>query len=229
MVLIGQNNLKLKILLKVDRVDYKLTTILLIFLVSFIAGGRYFMLNIGNWLSTSEKLQNVEIIVCLSHDKSRVQKTVDIFRKGYGKIILVTTALTYNSLRKIGLTENNLLLLDLNPSSTFQEALYVSAFLDKSSYQSAIIVSDPIHLYRARWSFNHLLPETVTKRVFISSDPQWAEDAWWKNTATRKYVFNEISKVIYYWVVHGLFGREDNLKWALKIQYWYQFFLNKCA
>ena len=128
----------------------------------------------------------------------------------------MTTDLTYNSLSNIGLAENNLLLLDLNPSITFEEALYVSAFLDKSSYQSAIIVSDPIHLYRARWSFNHLLPETVTKRVYISSAPQWAEEAWWKNTATGKYVLNEISKAIYYWVIHGLFGRDDKLKWALK-------------
>lgn len=206
-------------------------TLILLFscLACLIAGGRWFFLNIGDLLSTSDTLQQADVIVCLSHDKSRIETAADLFRQGYGNKIIATTDLTIESLIKNNIARSNIVMLDPPADNTYEEALFVTALLDRSAYHSAIIISEPIHLYRVRWSFNHLLSDSVTKRIFICSDPSWAEGSWWQNSAKRRYVFNEISKILYYWTVHGLLGIKSDPEWVKKLQYWYHRMLNTFA
>ena len=95
------------------------------------------------------------------------------------------------------------------------------SFLTSRRIHSVTVISDPYHMRRVRWSFDRLLPAKIKRRVYVSTTPNGSEGFWWDNKESRRYVLDEVPKLIYYWIFHGVLGIHDEPTWAKKMQSWY--------
>ena len=86
---------------------------------------------------------------------------------------------------------------------------------------SAIIVTDPYHQYRVKWTFAHVFSKTKIKFTYVSTQPAAALGFWWDDIPSRHFVLTEIPKVLYYWLYHGMLGFEDDPQWTVDLKKWY--------
>jgi uncharacterized SAM-binding protein YcdF (DUF218 family) len=209
----------------------KFFIIVLCCIVALIAGGWYFYINVGQWLSRSDNITRTDVIICLSSLSSveeRIDKAVLLHHQGYGDKILVTTWLTLSSILKRDMDRRNILQTGRTAHSTYEEAMYAAQFLSQMPYSSVTVISDPYHMLRVRWSFDRLLPAKI-KRVYVSTTPNGSDGFWWDNKESRRYVLREVPKLIYYWIFHGVLGIHDEPDWAKKLQSWYDTMVPKFA
>jgi len=49
----------------------------------------------------------------------------------------------------------------------------VAPILRERGYRSALVVTDPYHLRRVRWTFRHVFKNQPINLVFVASDMPW--------------------------------------------------------
>jgi uncharacterized SAM-binding protein YcdF (DUF218 family) len=194
---------------------------LVISLLLLAIGGRLFFLNVSDWLSVSEEPRRSDVIICLNGDKDRVPKAVELFRQGYAGKILVTYAETRKLVTGNGVPDEAVLSLDSRPNSTYEEALGAIQFMVREKFKSAIIVSDPYHMYRVKWTYGHLTASDAMQITCTAYEAFWAKGFWWDQTRSRLAILNEVPKVIYYWITHGFLGIDYDPLWLTTIDRWY--------
>lgn len=101
----------------------------------------------------------------------------------------------------------------------------VVRFMGRENLQSAIIVSDPYHMYRAQWTYGHLTDADAIDLTYIASGATGVKKNWWKDTTERRTVLREIPKIFYYWIAHGLLGVRNDPQWIVATELWYNRFL----
>ena len=196
-------------------------------IIFLLAVGGLVFLKIGNWLSFSETPCNADLIICLTGSNERVQKAIDLSRQGYAEKILVTSVQIPSLMGKNRVPAENIMILSSKAASTYEEARLVSQFINEKKYNSAIIVSDPYHMYRVKWTFGQVLNSQKIHTTFTASEPSWAKGSWWENKTSRVFVLNEIPKVLYYWIAHGLLGIKNDPPWVNDLESWYNKMLVK--
>ncbi len=183
-------------------------------------GGFLFFYNIGNWLSRADQPCRVDVIICLSTDY-RVKKAVDLLQQGYSLRLICTTTATRQKALEYGVDPAFALVAAKDARTTFQEALYVKPLLREHNFRSAMVISDPYHLARIRWTFNRVCHDLPVTFSFIGTDWPGATDKWWKNRRDRQFVLSEIPKMIYYRLYHGLLGIVEDPDETGKLKGWY--------
>ena len=163
----------------------------------------------------------MEVIICLNLSNARVKKAVKLFRQGYADKILVTFPGTRKLVTENGVPDENVLSLDSKPNSTYEEALGVIQFMHREKIYSAILVSDPYHMYRVKWTYDHLVDTEAIQLVYTASKQIHEKKFWWDGQKSRRFILSEIPKVAYYWVVHGLFGVKYDHQWITDLEHWY--------
>ena len=114
----------------------------------------------------------------------------------------------------------------MSGQSTFQEALHVRDFFFQEKIKSAIIVTDPYHLYRVRWTYKNLFPDGGVHFSFVASGSREVGN-WWQGKMSREIVCMEVLKVFYYWMFHGIFRLDEDPVWATKLEKWCNELLRK--
>ncbi len=180
----------------------------------------------GLWLAESDRQGKVDVIICLNGSE-RIKKTAELYHKGLAPKVILTAGNNKKDLVQLGISENRITLAEW-PMTTYQEALAVASMDHLSKIRSAIVVTDPYHLKRVRWTFRHVLNDSQVKLYFISSDLPWNGKDWWREKQSRILVALEISKMGYYRLVHGLMGLDDDPPWTITLKQRYEKFLIKC-
>ena len=198
-----------------------LAAILLIGLI-----GRWGFLHVGDWLSKSDAPQRVDVIICLGGTE-RVKKAASLYKEGLAPQVILTTVQHRDALIRYGVPAESIVVPARQPYTTYQEALAVAPILRQRGYRSAMVVSDPPHLYRVRWIFHHVLGEESIRLFFISSEPAWAKGFWWDSHQNRVFVLTELPKIVYYWLAHGLLGLKDDPQWTIDLKCRYERFMRK--
>ncbi|MEW6186688.1 MAG: YdcF family protein [Thermodesulfobacteriota bacterium] len=175
---------------------------------------------LGGWLARPDALSHSEVIVCLN-GQERVKKAAQLYKEGWAPRIILTVAGDKKALTDLGVDESRVLLVP-GPKTTFQEALMVSPVLQRMGVRSALIVSDPFHLRRVRWTFQKVLGKRNLKMVFVASDFPWPRTAWWKDRQAKYYTYSEWSKLIWYRISYGLLNRSEDPQWAMVLKQRYQ-------
>jgi uncharacterized SAM-binding protein YcdF (DUF218 family) len=92
-------------------------------------------------------------------------------------------------------------------TSTYAEAVRLKKFIDESpqDIRSVMVVSDPYHMRRARWTYHKVLGD----RIDILMAPVPFEKtpylrAWWTDGGSITYVKNEYQKMAYYYARYQL-------------------------
>jgi len=185
-----------------------------------------FFLNIGDWLTISEDPEKAELIICLNGDQARLPKAVELFKQGVANHILVTSSSMRQFILRQGVPETAVTALSGPNSSTYEEARSAVQYMGGHKVRYAVVVSDSYHLYRARWTFERLKESQTFQFSYAAANPISENRQWWSDRKSRKFVLNEIPKVVYYWVGHGLLGIETDPHWVNAAESWYNKFLN---
>jgi hypothetical protein len=111
------------------------------------------------------------------------------------------------------------------PKTTYQEALAAAPILREKGYRSALVVTDPYHLRRVRWTFLHVFKNQPIDMVFVASDMPWKGEGWWKDKEEKFLVYSEASKLAWYWLAHGLLRMTDDPPWSIELKHRYQAWL----
>ena len=198
-------------------------------LVLLTLGGRYCFLHVGDWLAHSESPQKADVILCLNGNPDRVPKVVELFKQGYADTILVTFPKTKTAVVKAGIPDAAVLSLAGGYNSTYEEALGAVRFMKLHTFDSAIIVSDPYHLYRVQWTYGRLTAADSIRLIYTASVTADSGATWWDDTWDRRYILKEVPKILYYWIAHGLLGVRHDPHWVNITEQWYSRMLVRFA
>jgi uncharacterized SAM-binding protein YcdF (DUF218 family) len=185
----------------------------------------YAWTHLGTWLVAADLPEKADVIVCLG-GVERVKKSAALFHQGLAPLIILTVSRTKKPLTDLGVPENRIILAP-GPTTTYEEALAVAPILDRLNCRSVLVVSDPFHLRRVRWTFTHVLANQSVKLIFASSDFPWKEEGWWKDEQEKFFVYSELTKIGYYRLAHGLLGIGEEPAWIVDLKKRYQVWLKK--
>ena len=90
---------------------------------------------------------------------------------------------------------------DFTVMSTYMEAERLKEWIAQSPYpvRSVMIVSDPFHMRRARWTFQKVLGDKIEVQMApVPFELTPYQRTWWKDQQSRQNVREEYSKFIYY-------------------------------
>jgi len=181
-------------------------------------------INLGTWLARSDSLRASEVIVCLSGEE-RIKKAARLFHQGLAPQIILTVAREKKPLAQLGVPEGRITLAP-GPLTTYQEALAVAPILRQGGYRTALVVTDPYHLRRVRWTFEHVLKDQPISISFLATDLPWEGEGWWKHKEEKLRVYSEVSKLTWYWLAHGLLRMTDDPPWSIELKRRYESWLN---
>jgi uncharacterized SAM-binding protein YcdF (DUF218 family) len=90
---------------------------------------------------------------------------------------------------------------DSSITSTYMEAERLKEWIAHRPYpvQSVILVSDPFHMRRARWTYQKVLGAGIAIEMApVPFDRTPYQRLWWKDQLSRQNVQEEYSKLLYY-------------------------------
>ena len=177
----------------------------------FLCGGGI-SVYLGYWLSApATEPAQADLIVALGGGGGEREKMAAIlYKAGYAKKILLTGIDGGLAPHRYFLDRRTQLLLDQGipveallfddqSDSTFQEAINTVALLQAYHWQSALVISDPPHMRRIKYSWQQVFNKAGLKFRLVQADaPGWQANRWWKNKRWAQYCYNEVVKLFYY-------------------------------
>lgn len=167
---------------------------------------------IGNYLVIENTLEPADVIHVIAGDDYRTDYAIQLYRQGEAETLFFTggwcnTHLYYHGEHAkerslaAGVPLDAIAFDDSPVTSTYMEAERLKVWIDHSArpIRSVIVVSDPFHMRRASWTYRRVLGDQIHVQfapVPFSRTPY--QQAWWKDSESRKYVREEYSKLIYY-------------------------------
>ena len=95
---------------------------------------------------------------------------------------------------------------DVLPGNSWGEAEAARARMQANDWHSVLVVSDPPHLLRLRYTWASIFRGTDLAYTLIASNPPWwSAWRWWQNPQSAGFVDSEVLKLGYY-VVRYRFG-----------------------
>jgi uncharacterized SAM-binding protein YcdF (DUF218 family) len=204
---------------RIDKPMRRWKLILAIILISAIIFGAAFLLfketilsAIGNYLVIQDELVPVDVIHVIAGDDYRTEYAIQLYQQDYGKVIFFTggwcTSHEYyhgehgmqEALAR-GVPQEAIAYDDSTVTSTYDEVEVLKAWIDNNltTINTVIVVSDPFHMRRARWTTRQVLGkevEILMAPVPFDETPFCRE--WWENVWSKRYVKDEYLKFFYY-------------------------------
>jgi uncharacterized SAM-binding protein YcdF (DUF218 family) len=207
------------------RMKIAIGVVVVICLLLFLFREQWLMA-IGNFLIVQDPLHPTDVIHVIAGEDYRTDYAIQLYKQGYAKTIFFTGGCCnfhnyYHGLHGLevslsqGVPLNAIAYDDSKVTSTYMEAERLREWISKSptSIRSVIVVSDPFHMRRARWAYKKILGNNVEVQmapVPFAKTPYQQE--WWKNGASRKYIWDEYTKYLYY-VVRYQFSQGKIKDW----------------
>jgi uncharacterized SAM-binding protein YcdF (DUF218 family) len=197
-----------------------LTFLLLIFLIplSLFVFRQKIRLLLGNYLVIEDELYPSDVIHVIAGDDYRTNYAIQLYKQGYTKYIFFTGgwckyhgyyhgAHAQELALSQGVPEEAVIFDDSQVTSTYDETALLKAWIAESPIpiSSVIVVSDPFHMRRARWTAQHLLWDEIDVLMApVPFEQTPYQQQWWTDSISRNYVKNEYIKSIYYFFRYQL-------------------------
>jgi uncharacterized SAM-binding protein YcdF (DUF218 family) len=174
------------------------------------------LLAVGDFLVIQDELQPADMIHVLGGDFDRLDYAVELYHQGYAPRLFVTGCdyIAYKERAVVsGVRPEDIFPDSSWSTTTYEEALELKEFLDSdASIQSVIVVSDPYHMRRARWTFRQVLGDQVSIQMApVPFNLSPYQRRWWTDENSRQYVEDEYLKIAYYYARYqlsaGLLGK----------------------
>lgn len=179
------------------------------------------LLLIGDYLIVQDSLQPAEVIHIIAGYDYRTDYAIQLYKQGYGKTLFFTGggsgmhAYSHGEHAEErataqGVTLDAIAFDDSRVTSTYMEAERLKEWIARSSHpvRSIIVVSDPFHMRRARWTYQKVFGDQVQIQMApVPFDLTPYQRTWWKDPESRQYVRDEYAKLIYYLFRYQFSGR----------------------
>lgn len=168
---------------------------------------------IGKFLVIQDSLEPGDVIHVIAGDIHRTDYAFQMYWEGYAKKIFFTGGWCETHLYGHGARAREKALaqgvpLDVIASddsavmSTYMEAERLKDWIAKNSsppIKSIIVVSDPFHMRRARWTYQRVFGEQIQIQMApVPFDRTPYQLNWWRSAGSREYVEEEYFKFVFY-------------------------------
>lgn len=159
-----------------------------------------------------DNLSPADVVHVIAGEDYRTDYAIQLYKRGLANQIFFTggwcnTGQYYHGQHgreralSQGVPEAAIALDDSPVTSTYNEAERLAAFIGRSHdpIKSVIVVSDPFHMRRARWTYQRVLGKDIA--VYMASVPFEQtpyQQRWWEDRLSRAYVKEEYEKIVYY-------------------------------
>jgi uncharacterized SAM-binding protein YcdF (DUF218 family) len=180
-------------------------------IVLFVFRERW-LLYLGDYLVLQDHLHAAEVIHVIAGEDYRTDYAIQLYKQGYGEMLFFTGGWCvyhhykhgeHAEARSLaqGIPMNAIAFDDSSVTSTYTEAEKLKEWIAHSPkpIHSVIVVSDPFHMRRARWTYKKVLGGNI--EVQMAPVPfEWTSyrRRWWTDQASRRYVREEYEKYGYY-------------------------------
>ncbi len=167
---------------------------------------------LGDSLIVQDPLEKADLITASSGPEYRIIYAAELYKKGLGPVLFYTGGYSEENQRSeatwskylaliTGVPEEAIVIDETTVISTYQEAVLLQKYIDANpgTVHSIILVTDAYHTRRAKWIYQKVLGEEMqilTAPVPFERTP--LSKSWWKDAESRRFVFNEHLKYIYY-------------------------------
>lgn len=159
-----------------------------------------------------EAPRRVDVVVVLGGDwgpggiGNRYVRGRDLVLAGYSKRLVLIhpgPAVVKDAKEKVPGVE---IMDSLHAPGSWGEALEVRMHMQSAGLRSAMVVSDPPHMLRLRYTWGSVFRSTGLDYTLVATSPPWWPGwRWWRNPDASDFVGNEVLKLGYY-VVRYRFG-----------------------
>ena len=170
------------------------------------------LMAIGNFLIVQDNLQPADVIHVIAGEDYRTDYAIQLYKQDLGKTIFFTGGWcvkhqVYHGQHGLalslaaGVPRDAVAFDDTSVTSTYAEAEKLKAWIDQSPVpiRSVIVVSDPFHMRRARWTYQQVLGAKVKIEMApVPFEKTPFQLRWWTDEASRDYVRDEYEKIAYY-------------------------------
>lgn len=167
---------------------------------------------IGDFLVVQDALQPADVIHVIAGEDYRTDYAIELYKKGYGNKLFFTGGWCklhlYNHGQHAkeralaqGVPMDAIAFDDSKVMSTYMEAERLQEWiaLGPAAVRSVIVVSDPFHMRRARWTYRRILDDPIQIQMApVPFELTPYQRNWWKDPDSRKNVQEEYTKFIYY-------------------------------
>lgn len=206
-------------LLKVKRTRLRISSFKMKILIVLLGLGvlstifhEQWLRRIGDFLVIQDPLQRADVIHVIAGEDYRTEYAIQLYKQGAGNTLFFTGGWCEVHLyhhgehaRELalarGVPADAIVIDDSKVMSTYMEAERLKAWIDQSPYpvRSVIVVSDPFHMRRARWTYQKVLGESLEVQMApVPFHKTPYQSAWWKDPQSRQNVREEYSKLVYY-------------------------------
>jgi uncharacterized SAM-binding protein YcdF (DUF218 family) len=179
-------------------------------------------MSIGDFLLIQDDLTRVDVIHVIAGDDYRTEYAIQLYKQGYASRLFFTGGWCvyhdyYHGQHALqlalaaGISRDAILYDDSPVLSTYDEALLLKKFLEvnRTSYKSVMVVSDPYHMRRTRWTYRHIFGNGYEIRMApVPFEQTPFKQQWWTDAPSESYVRDEYKKLIYYFFRYQL-----NIRW----------------
>jgi uncharacterized SAM-binding protein YcdF (DUF218 family) len=173
------------------------------------------LLAMGDFLVVGDALEPADVIHVMAGPIDRAAYAVDLYQQGYGRQLLVTgpwsPRLNMTHAEFVGryalargVPEADLHVDGSRINSTYSEAMRLRHFLESSPtpIESVIVVSDPHHMWRTRWTYRRVLDMSGVRLQMapVPFEQSRLQRLWWTDALSVNMVFREYIKIGYYHV-----------------------------
>ena len=150
-----------------------------------------------------------DAIVVISGDEqlARFAEGIDLYEQGFGKYLVFSGAAHDNGTSNADIMRDLAIRRGVPPSAILEEpqgedtwgnAVYTRQVLEEHRLGSAILVTSPYHLRRAKATFDAAYSGSgIELMVHAAPDSQWRKLSWWQQAETRRLTFTELQKLAY--------------------------------
>jgi uncharacterized SAM-binding protein YcdF (DUF218 family) len=150
-----------------------------------------------------------DAIVVISGDEqmARFSEGVNLYEQGFGKYLVFSGAAYDNGTSNADVMRDLAVRRGVPASAILEEplgedtwgnAVYTRQVLEQHRLGSAILVTSPYHLRRAKATFDAAYSGSgIELMVHAAPDSQWRKLSWWQQAETRRLTFTELQKLAY--------------------------------
>lgn len=185
--------------------------------------------HIGAFPTIADELQPVDLIVVISGTLPEIHYGLDLYHEGYGKKMLFLghfpvelaviskdpfevmekpwDEIAAHMATRAGVPEEALIFSDAFDNSTYDRVASLIRAAQANGQQSMIIVTSPSYSRRVALSARHILQDAGPTFLMAPAPQSYYPEAyrfnlddWWLDENHPKMIFDEYTKLIYYWL-----------------------------
>jgi len=173
---------------------------------------------LGKFLIVQDNLIPADVIHVIAGEDYRTEYAIQLYQQGFARKIFFTGGWCNQHgyfhgehgmqlALDAGIPPEDIAYDESTVMSTYDETLLLQTYLEtlQPPAQSIIVVSDPFHMRRTRWTNKMVFGkdmQIIMQPVPFDQTPFIQQ--WWEDDASRSYVKDEYKKMVYYYFRYQL-------------------------